>query len=278
MLVVTKFILFPSDAVDMKRIVLIALCLLCIVGSASAYQLYLRCPESVKVGLLLNCSVDSNFPVGTPFEFVFYRSSSYTATPLSRQNVTIQKNSATIYQSFDTKGLSGGQYKVEAIVSRTDEEKLSSDSRTWQLPILIDRSGDIMITSPMSQTSDDALRVEGSITKAGNKGVRIEVRGPDGVVFGPQMIDTKLRSQDGAGEFTQKVNVTQPGDYDVMFSDANGYVGVKTFKVIAAATPVQTTVIHNNGYHKSTYNGSYIFPLPQHSRLYPRSQLLQFSQ
>jgi hypothetical protein len=234
--------MFPSDAVDMKRIVLIALCLLCIVGSTSAYQLYLRCPESVKVGLLLNCSVDSNFPVGTPLEFVFYRSSSYTATPLSRQNVTIQKNPSTLYQSFDTKGLSGGQYKVEAIISRTDEEKLSSDSRTWQLPILIDRSGDIMITSPVSQTSDDALRIEGSILKAGNKGVRIEVRGPEGFFFGPQTIDTTIRTRDGAGEFTQKVTVTQTGDYDAMFTDANGFVGVKTFKVLAAATPVQTTV------------------------------------
>src|SRR5665647_926590 len=173
--------MFPLDAVDMKRIILIALCLLCIAGSASGYQIYLRCPESVQVGLPLNCSVDSNFPVGTPFEFVFYRSSSYTATPLSRHNVTIQKNSATIYQSFDTKGLSGGQYKVEAVVSRTDEEKLSTDSKTWQLPILIDRSGDIMITSPLSQTFDDALRIEGSIKNAGNKGVKIEVRGSDGV-------------------------------------------------------------------------------------------------
>jgi hypothetical protein len=234
--------MFPSDAVDMKRIILIALCLLCIVWSASGYQIYLRCPESVQVGLPLNCSFDSNFPVGTPFEFVFYRSSSYTATPLSRQNVTIQKNSATIYQSFDTKGLSGGQYKVEAVVSRTDEEKLSSDSRTWQLPILIDRSNDIMITSPISQTFDDALRIEGSITNAGNKGVVIEVRGPDGVVFGPQTVDTKLHNQDGAGEFTQKVTVTQTGDYDVTFRDAKGYVGVKTFKVVAAATQVQTTV------------------------------------
>jgi hypothetical protein len=131
---------------------------------------------------------------------------------------------------------------VEAIVSRTNEEKLSSDSRTWQLPILIDHSGNIMITSPLSQTFDDALRIEGSIANAGNKGVKIEVLGPDGVVFGPQMIDTKLHSQDGAGEFTHKVAVTTPGDYDVMFSDANGYIGVKTFKVIAAATQVQTTV------------------------------------
>ena len=242
LLIGIKFITFPLDAVDMKRIILVAICLLCIVGSASANQLYLRCPESVLIGLPLNCSVDSNFPVGTPFEIVFYQSSAYTSTPLSRRNITIQENHATIYQSFDTKGLSGGQYKVEALLSRTDDEKLSTDSMTWQLPKLIDRSGDITITSPLSQTFNEALRIEGAITKAGDKGVEVEVRGLDGVVFGPQWIDTKLRIQDGAGEFTQHVNITHPGDYDVTFIDAKGYLGVKTFKVVLAATPVQTTV------------------------------------
>jgi len=234
--------MFPLDAVDMKRIILIALCLLCIIGSASAYQLYLRCPESVQVGLPLKCSVDSNFPAGTIFDFVFYQSSSFTATPLSRQTFTIQENHATIYQLIDTKGLPGGQYKVEALLSRADEGKLSSDSMTWQLPRLIDRSGDITITSPISQTFEEALRIEGSITKAGEEGVEIEVRGPDGVIFGPRWIGTILHMQDGVGEFTKQVTVTQPGDYDVTFRDAKGYVGVKTFKVVAAATPVQTTV------------------------------------
>jgi hypothetical protein len=131
---------------------------------------------------------------------------------------------------------------VEVLLSRTDEEKLSTDSMTWQLPILIDRSSDITITSPVSQTFDEALRIEGSITKAGNNGVEIEVKGPDGVISGPQTIDTKLHTPDGAGEFTQKVSVTQTGDYDVTFTDAKGYVGVKTFKVVTAATLVQTTV------------------------------------
>lgn len=111
---------------------------------------------------------------------------------------------------------------MEAVVSRTDEEKLSTGSMTWQLPILIDHSGDITITSPMSQAFDDALRIEGSITKAGDKGVETEVRGPGGFTFSLQRIDTKLHIQDGAGAFTQKVNVTKPGDYDVTFMDANG--------------------------------------------------------
>ncbi len=173
----------------MKKIILIAFCLMCIVGTASAYQLYLSCPESVQVGLPLKCSIDSNFPAGTTFDVVIYQSG-YTATPIKRQSVTIQENHATQYSILDTKGLPGGQYKVEIQFIGPDEGRLSSDSVTLQLPVLIDRSGDITITSPMTQTLDEALRIEGYITKIGNDGVQIEVRGPDGRIFGPQWIGT----------------------------------------------------------------------------------------
>jgi len=226
----------------MKKIILIALCMMCIVGTASAYQLYLSCPESVQVGLPLKCSIDSNFPAGTTFDVVMYQSG-YTATPLLRKSVTIQEDHATQYQLLDTLGLPGGQYKVEIQFTGSDEGRLSSDSVSLQLPTLIDRSGEITITSPLTQNADEALRIEGSITKVGNEGVELEVRGPDGSsIFGPQYIGTKLQIQSGAGEFTQKVTVTKPGDYDVYFKDAKGYVGVKTFKVVASATPVPTTV------------------------------------
>lgn len=225
----------------MKKIILIALFLMCIVGSASAYQLYLRCPETVQVGLPLKCSVDSNFPAGTTFDVVVYQSG-YTATPLKRQSITIQENQATQYQLFDTKGLPGGQYKVEIQFIGPDEGRLSSDSVTLQLPRLIDRSGEITITSPVTQTADEPLRIEGSIIKVGDEGVQIEVSGPDGVIFGPQWIGTKLHLQSGAGEFTQQVTVTKPGVYEVIFKDAKGYVGVKTFNVVAAATSVPTTI------------------------------------
>jgi len=36
--------------------------------------------------------------------------------------------------------------------------------------------------------------------------------------------------------------VTQPGTYDVYFRDADGYIGMKTFDVIASTTPSPTTV------------------------------------
>jgi hypothetical protein len=225
----------------MKKILFMALFLMCIVGSASAYTLYLSCPETVQVGLPLKCSIDSNFPAGTTFDVVVYQSG-YTATPLKRQSVTIQEGKATQYQLFDTKGLPGGQYKVEIQFIGPDEGRLSTDSVTLQLPRLLDRSNEITITSPMTQTSDEPLRIEGSVTKVGNEGVQIEVTGPDGVIYGPQWIGTKELIQSGAGEFTQQVSVSKPGDYEVSFRDSKGYIGVKTFKVISPATSVPTTI------------------------------------
>ena len=112
---------------------------------------------------------------------------------------------------------------------------------TLQLPVIIDRSGEITITSPLTQPLAEALRIEGYITKIGNEGVQIEVRGPDGTVFGPEWIGTTELIQSGAGEFTKKVFVTKPGEYDVYFKDVKGYIGVKTFTV-TAPTQVPTTV------------------------------------
>ena len=225
----------------MKKIILVALCMMCIIGTASAYQFYLSCPESVQVGIPLKCSIESNFPAGTTFDVNMYQSG-YTATPVKSQTMTIQENHPTQYSILDTKGLPGGQYKVEIGFIGNDEGRLSTDSVTLQLPVLIDRSGDITITSPMTQKIDEALRIEGSIAKIGNDGVQIEVRGPDGSsIFGPKWIGTTELIQSGAGEFTQKVMVTSPGAYDVYFKDVKGYIGVKTFTV-TAPTQVPTTV------------------------------------
>ena len=224
----------------MKRIILIALCLMCIAGTASAYGLYVSCPESVQVGLPLKCSIESDFPVGTTFNIVFYQTH-YTATEVSRQSLTIQENKLTQYKLLDTKGLPGGNYKVEVQYTGADEPRLRSDSVTLQLVKLIDRSGEITITSPMTQSPDEALRIEGSLSKLGNEGVKIEVRGPDGVVF-DNWIGTKENVQSGAGVFTKQVTVLGPGDYDVIFTDAKGYIGTVTFHMVAPAIQVITAV------------------------------------
>jgi hypothetical protein len=225
----------------MKRILLIALCLACIAGPASAYGLYLDCPASVQVGIPLKCSIDSNLPAGNTFDIVLYHSQ-YTATELSRQPVTIQEDKNTQYRLFDTQGLPGGMYKVEVQQLKRGEEGLSSDSVTYKLVQILDRSGEITITSPVTQTLEEALRIEGSIDKLGNEGVKIEVRGPEGRIFGPDFIGTKADIKNDAGIFTYRVPVTSPGTYEVTFNDTKGYIGIKKFTVAGPPTPEPTTV------------------------------------
>jgi hypothetical protein len=223
----------------MKRILLIALFLLAIVGPVSAYGLYLKCSEEVAAGASLKCSIDSDFPPGTTFNLVLYQSG-YTTTQIRKQPVTIQSDQRTQYVIVDTTGLPGGTYKAEMQYTGADEARLRSDSTTMQLIKVVDRSDEIEITSPVTQDLKDALRIEGELKNGGNSGLEIEVNGPDGRIYGPQWIQTKNNIKNGAGIFTQKVAVTSGGDYTVEFSDAKGYVGSKSFTVVAPT--VATTV------------------------------------
>jgi len=226
----------------MKRILLIALCFATIVGTASAYGLYLDCPESIQVGIPLKCSIDSDLPAGNTFDLVVYHSQ-YTSTEIRRQSVTIQEDHNTQYRLIETQGLPGGTYKIELQLKSTGgEESLRSDSVTYKLVKVLDRSSEITITSPGTQNLEDALRIEGSVYKLSNEGVQIEVRGPEGRIFGPQFIGTKTEIKDDSGVFTYKVTVTSPGTYEVSFSDSKGYIGIKTFNVEEPPTPVLTTV------------------------------------
>ncbi|MGA2122188.1 MAG: hypothetical protein ABSG49_09130 [Methanoregula sp.] len=225
----------------MKRILLIILLLIGTVGTASAYNIYLKCPDSVQAGVPLKCSLDSNFPAGTTFNLVLYHTQ-YTATQIRNQPVTIQSDHNTQYLVTDTTGLPGGQYKLE--VQYTSAVEPSSDSTILQLITIVDRSTDIEITSPVSQDLKDALRIEGNIANGGNDGVEIEVSGPDGRIFGPQWIQTKADIKNNAGVFTQKVDVSSSGDYQVDFTDAKGFIGEKAFTVVAPTaqpTAVATT-------------------------------------
>jgi len=232
----------PFDAVVMKRILLIALSFVCIVGTASAYGLYLDCPASIQVGLPLKCSIDSDLPAGYTFDLVLYRSQ-YTSTELSRQPVTIQEDKNTQYRLFETQGLPGGLYKIEMQLKSTGgEESLRSDSVTFKLVNIIDRSGEITITAPQTQTLEEALRIEGTVEKLSDEGVQIEVRGPEGRIFGPQYIGTKADVRNDAGIFTYKVPVTSPGTYEVSFSDPKGFIGIKKLVVQEPPTPEPTTV------------------------------------
>lgn len=223
----------------MKRILLIAFCLASIVGPASAYGLYLDCPASLQAGLPLKCSIDSDLPAGNTFDLVMYHSV-YTATEISRKSVTIQEDKNTQYRLFETQGFPGGMYKIEIQMATRGEETLRSDSVTVQLVQIIDRSSEITITSPVTQTLEEALRIEGTVNKLSNEGVQIEVRGPEGRIFGPQYIGTKTDVKNDAGIFTYRVEVISPGTYEVSFSDPKGFIGIRKFTVAEPPTPEPT--------------------------------------
>jgi hypothetical protein len=205
--------------------------------------------------------VTGDFPAGTTFDIVLYQAQ-YTATELSRQVFTIQKPDISQYIFFDTVGYSGGNYKIEVQPKGTSgDAPFRSGSQTLQLIKILDRSGEITITSPMTQERESALRIEGSIAKLGNAGVEIEVKGPDGRIFGPQWIETKTDITSEAGGFTKKVSVPDAGLYKVSFTDAKSYIGMVEFTVTGPVT-VSSTQIPMTAIVKTTKTAITTVPTP----------------
>ncbi len=208
----------------------------CIVGTASAYVLTIDCPAKLPVGAPLPVTGTTTFPAGTTLDLSF-SSSGQTSNLVSNVPVTIgeDKNFNIV---FETTGLKGGMYKVEAVPRGDYQDKLSSDSVTIKVVELVDRSDLLHITSPVNQVIPNALLIEGYISQAGNSGVKIDVIGPLGRVFGPAYIATATRGGNQDGYFSQNIPVDEPGNYNVRFADLTGYIGEKTFAVKAAVTPV----------------------------------------
>ena len=239
-----------------KFLCILVLLSLALVGSASAYNIYLNCsPLTIPAGQTVKCSIDSNFPAGTSFNLNFYQKQ-YTSTLISSQPMTIQPNQQTQYALFDTTGLKGGQYDVE--IAWNGAVSTGSDSMLSQILMLTDRSGDLTITSPTTQDLADALVISGTLNNGGNSGIQIQVDGASaGRVFGPQYIPTTNNIQNGDGSFSQTVAVTQPDDYTVKFSDANGIITSVVFHVTAPTTattvPTITTPVQTPFTPKVTY-------------------------
>jgi len=221
----------------MKKFLCILILLsLALVGSASAYGIYLNCsPLTIPVGQTIKCSIDSDFPPGTSFALNFYQKQ-YTATLISSQTMTIQPSQLTQYALFDTTGLKGGQYDVE-IAWNGVVPSMRSDSVSSQIIMLSDRSAELTITSSTTQNLAGSLVIAGSLKNGGNSGIQIQVDGASaGRVFGPQYIQTVNNIQSGDGVFSQTIAVTQPDDYTVKFSDANGAITSVVFHVVAPTT------------------------------------------
>jgi hypothetical protein len=223
----------------MRRYVLVFLLALACVSAAQAYILNIDVPSQVQAGAPLIVTGSSTFPAGTGFDVVLSRSQ-YTSDEVARRSTAIGSD-GLFTATFDTIGLDGGQYKVEARLNGIDASKLGTSSSTVKIVQIIDRSKELTITSPLLQSMPDALLIAGSLDKAGNGGVQIQVSGPSGNVFGPQYIATQATMGQNLGRFSKQVSVTEPGNYFVTLYDSRGYIARVTFQVTGtAATPVVT--------------------------------------
>ena len=239
----------------MKKIVLLVMGVLFLAGVASAYQVNIDAPDSLPVGKPLVVNGTTTFGIGTPIDVVLYYQLT-TTTEIKRKIAYVQSD-YTFRAVFDTTGLKTGMYKVEVPTSGM------GDSVTMRVVNLIDRSDDIVLNSQTTQTFNGKISVAGTIRGDENSGVQIEVLGPDNtVVFGPFYINTNYQ-----GGFSTDVPVTEPGDYEVLFTDARGYVGSRIITVVprqyltSGTTPAATKTVVVSAHTKTSRDNPAYFAI-----------------
>ena len=90
--------------------------------------------------------------------------------------------------------------------------------------------------SPLSQQFTGTLVVAGSIRGDENSGVQVEVIGPDNsLVFGPLFVNTNYE-----GAFSTDVPIRVPGEYEVSFTDAKGFIGTRVVTATGPQSPPST--------------------------------------
>jgi hypothetical protein len=217
----------------MKKIVLFVVGLVFLSGLASAYQVNIDAPESLSIGKPLIVTGTTTLGIGTPIDVVLYYQLT-TTTEIERKIVYVQSDK-TFKTFFDTTRLKKGTYKVEVPATG-----LGSSSEPTRLVQLIDRSDEIDMSSLSRQSFNGKIFLAGTMKGGENSGVQIEIIGPaDTVVFGPSYVNTN-----NAGLFSADVPITEPGEYEVSFTDGKGFIGTRTISVVGeptmGATPVAT--------------------------------------
>lgn len=228
----------------MKRTLCLLLALLCLAGTASAYQIYFDVPEEIVAGEELLVDGTSTLPAGLSLEITLFQTKPHSREIVS-DLITIQGD-GTWTITFGTAGLEEGTYKIE-IEEKTGWEEheyydytYGSGSDTLKVFRIIDRSDELFVTAPDMQAFDGTLDLSGSVKDLGDKGIEITVvrQADSETVYGPKYIKT-----DNEGAFSTKIPITEAGTYEVTFRDATGYLGKTLITTTApAATATETAV------------------------------------
>jgi len=213
-----------------KKVVLCLIGLFFLISGVSAYLVNIEAPDTLAVGKPLIVTGTTTFGVGTPIDVVLYNQLT-TTSEIKRKIVYVQEDKS-FRAVFDTTGLPKGMYKVEVPANGL------GNSVTMRLVQLIDRSDDIFLSSPKTQYFNGKLYLAGNIKNNQNSGIQIEVTDlQDSLVFGPAYVSTN-----SAGDFASDVPITGPDEYVITFTDAKGYLGSRTIKVLGERPSLTTTL------------------------------------
>lgn len=218
----------------MKRIVLplIGFALLLLAGPAAAAYVGITTSDSIDTGQTLvvtgtTVAVNPGYVV----DIVLYDSTS-SKHELTRKAVVIQGD-GTFNVTFETDGFHSGTYTVE-VQSRGDDI-FGSSSKNVKIFTVVNRTGELTLSSTQSQEYDGVLLVAGSIVKAGNSGVCLTVKDADeNTVYGPEWIETQV------GTFSKKVPIYSAGEYTAEIMDNTSYIWTTQFNVTGGTTVTPT--------------------------------------
>ncbi|WP_332449332.1 hypothetical protein [Methanoculleus sp.] len=224
----------------MKRIAWLTLiAAMVLVSTASAAYVTFSAPQTVYVGDSLEVTgttVIAGLPgptlkAGFSTEIVLYYAQ-HTKSQIARQTIVVQED-GSFSAKFDTEGLKPGTYSLELI--DPTQTTFGGSSKSRQTVTLVDRSESVVMQSPTSQNFDGSLDLQGTVSGIGDAGVRVEVKHNAATVFGPEYIRT-----DANGAFSRAVPIPEGGSYEVVFSDAKGYIDTVTFVVAGSPDPTPT--------------------------------------
>ena len=234
----------------MKKIILLGVGIIFLITGVSAYQVHIYAPASLTAGLPLVVNGTTTFGIGMPLDVVLYQQVT-TSTEIDRRVAYVQSDN-TFRVIFDTTGLTPGIYNVGVPASGTGDSIIMREVR------IINRSDEILLSSQTNQVLSGSLYLSGQIAAEINSGVQIAVIGPDNsVIFGPAYVGTASQ-----GMFNLTVPVSEPGDYDVSFTDAQGYIGTRTIHITggtATVTPGTTAITATLTAHGSSSRDNPVF-------------------
>lgn len=226
-----------------KKIMVISLLLAFACWSVSAYIITLDAPTQVYRGSPLVVNGNVSFPVDSHFDVALFYSKN-TAGEVDKQKIIVD-DSQQFRIVFNTTDLSPGQYKIEVanIVANGEtvvNNQLGSASKTTVILQIIDRSGDLTITSQTTQERSEALKIAGKMKEMGPGVLNMRIFGPDEFKYGPEQVITTAEKSDADGIFLTTVPVKADGLYRVTFSDKTGYIGEYEFIV---TSPAKTEIV-----------------------------------